>query len=269
MNETCLVGFEYIVEKVHEQELLLDSALARSMQTASGAGMRGEPLPYQFRSEWSVTCLLLLCFLLFSYALKNGRKYIFQHLKSLFQHKERNSLFDDTSGSSNGAVIILPLLSCIFYGLFFYCYSVEKFPALLYVTPHEAMIGIYILIAFFYLLLKWGSYTFVNWIFFEKEGSRVWIQAYFDTLSGQCFLLFPVILLIIYYNLWFHIGSIFILFILIFAKILLYYKGFLNFFSQSYGFLHFILYFCALEMVPLLLLAKGILYINQIVILNF
>ena len=67
----------------------------------------------------------------------------------------------------------------------------------------------------------------------------------------------------------FHIGSIFMLFILVFAKILLYYKGFRNFFSQSYGFLHLILYFCALEMVPLSLLVKGILYINQIVILNF
>lgn len=267
MKETSTIGFEYIAEKMHEQQLQLDSALMRSIQETPG--MRGEALPYQFRSEWSVTCLLLFCFLLLSYALKNGKKYIFQHLKSLFQHKERSSLFDDTSGSSNGAVVVLSSLTCVFYGLFFFCYSIEKFPSLVFVTPREAIIGMYVFVAFFYVLLKWGSYNFINWIFFEKEQKRRWIQSYFDTLCGQCLLLFPLILLLVYYNLDFHIGSIFMLFILVFAKILLYYKGFRNFFSQSYGFLHLILYFCALEMVPLLLLVKGILYINQIVILNF
>ena len=57
MKETSTIGFEYIAEKMHEQQLQLDSALMRSIQETPG--MRGEALPYQFRSEWSVTCLLL------------------------------------------------------------------------------------------------------------------------------------------------------------------------------------------------------------------
>ena len=93
MNDTCSVGFEYIVEKVHEESLQLDSALVRSMQTVSG--MPGEVLPYQIRSEWSVTCLLLFCFLVFSHIVKNGKKYIIQHIRSLFQRKDRSSLFDE------------------------------------------------------------------------------------------------------------------------------------------------------------------------------
>ena len=66
MKETSTIGFEYIAEKMHEQQLQLDSALMRSIQETPG--MRGEALPYQFRSEWSVTCLPLascsvwLCF---------------------------------------------------------------------------------------------------------------------------------------------------------------------------------------------------------------
>lgn len=267
MNDTCSVGFEYIVEKVHEESLQLDSALVRSMQTVSG--MPGEVLPYQIRSEWSVTCLILFCFLVFSHIVKNGKKYIIQHIRSLFQRKDRSSLFDEVQGTDNGYTMVFPLLTCICYGLFFYYYSVESFPALVYVTPHEALIGGYILLSIFYMLFKWGSYNFVNWVFFEKEQSKAWIQTYFDLLSAQCFLLLPIILFIIYFRPDVIISNILIAFTLISAKILLFYRGFRNFFNQSYGFLHFILYFCALEMVPLLLLVKGILYINQIVILNF
>ena len=72
MKETSTIGFEYIAEKMHEQQLQLDSALMRSIQETPG--MRGEALPYQFRSEWSVTCLLLFCFLLLSYALCSNTK---------------------------------------------------------------------------------------------------------------------------------------------------------------------------------------------------
>ena len=40
MKETSTIGFEYIAEKMHEQQLQLDSALMRSIQETPG--MRGE-----------------------------------------------------------------------------------------------------------------------------------------------------------------------------------------------------------------------------------
>ena len=269
MNDTCSIGFEYVVEIAHKQELQLDSALVKSVQAVSTVGMQGVPLPYRIHSEWSVTCLFLICFFVFAHVVKNGKKYIVQHIKALFQRKERSSLFDDAQSTDNGYTVAFPLLTCICYGLFFYDYSVTAFPALAYVTPHEALIGVYIFLSVAYMLFKWGSYRFVNWVFFEKERGRVWIQTYFDILSALCFILFPLMLFIVYFRPGFAISNVLIAITVLIAKILLFYKGFRNFFSQSYGFLHFILYFCALEMVPLLLLAKGILYMNQIVILNF
>lgn len=62
MNDTCSIGFEYVVEIAHKQELQLDSALAKSVQAVSTVGMQGGPLPYRIHSEWSVTCLFLICF---------------------------------------------------------------------------------------------------------------------------------------------------------------------------------------------------------------
>ena len=108
-----------------------------------------------------------------------------------------------------------------------------------------------------------------DWIFFDKERNKYWIQTYFDLVSGASFLLFPVVLLIIYFNLGIQTSKTLIIFLLVFAKILLFYKSIRNFFKHVYGFLHFILYFCALEIIPLILFWKGITYINNILVLKF
>ena len=60
-----------------------------------------------------------------------------------------------------------------------------------------------------------------------------------------------------------------ILLVVLFTKILLFYKCIRNFFSYLHGFLHLILYFCTLEIIPDLLLWKGIEYVNKVLILNF
>lgn len=104
--------------------------------------------------------------------------------------------------------------------------------------------------------------------FFDKERNNYWIQTYFDLVSGISFLLFPVMLLIIYFNLGIQTSKVLIVFLLLFAKILLFYKSIRNFFKHVYGFLHFILYFCALEIIPLILFWKGITYINNILVLK-
>ena len=47
------------------------------------------------------------------------------------------------------------------------------------------------------------------------------------------------------------------------AKILTFYKSFTIFFYQKGGFLQIILYFCALEMIPLMMLWSGLLVITE------
>ncbi|MBP3663762.1 MAG: DUF4271 domain-containing protein, partial [Tyzzerella sp.] len=48
----------------------------------------------------------------------------------------------------------------------------------------------------------------------------------------------------------------------------LFWKCFCNFFEKFYGALHLILYFCALEIMPDLILWKGIEMMNNNLILN-
>ena len=90
-----------------------------------------------------------------------------------------------------------------------------------------------------------------------------------DLQIGTGVLLFPVVLLIVYFDLKPDIAKTLVVIILCFAKILLFYKCIKNFFNHFHGCLHLILYFCTLEIIPDLLLWKGINYISHILILNF
>ena len=70
MSETCHPGIAYILQLYTEEQSRVDTALTHSVcHMSKEDGMRGMELPYQLRSDWMVTCVLFLCFILVSYVL--------------------------------------------------------------------------------------------------------------------------------------------------------------------------------------------------------
>ena len=60
-------------------------------------GMPGEPLPYLFRSDWVITCILCLCTLVLVLVVSKGKKHLYQQLNHFFLNRERNSMFDEVA----------------------------------------------------------------------------------------------------------------------------------------------------------------------------
>ena len=128
--------------------------------------------------------------------------------------------------------------------------------------------GIYIGVLISYLIIKWFIYSFINWVFFEKEKNKLWIEAVFNIIAALGFILFITALYIVFLDSEFHFSAKIILIIIFISKILLFYKCFRYFFRGFHGVLHLILYFCTLEIIPDLFLWKGIELINSILILK-
>lgn len=269
MNKVNHIGFSQIQELYTQHVEEIDNALQQSQEKHSTTGMPGEPLPYQLRSDLPITCVVFLCFFLIIYALRNGKKYLHQHLKSFFRHKERAGLFDDTSNFDIRYTLTLGSISCMSAGLFIYDFFSKTEYTLFQTIPHSIILLVYILCILLTIAGKALLSQFINWIFFDKEKNRTWITSYFDLLSGASLVLFPLSLLVIYFNLDFNFSKSFVLIVVICFKILLFYKCIRNFFNHFHGILHLILYFCSLEIIPLLFLWKGLAYINNILILNF
>ena len=87
--------------------------------------------------------------------------------------------------------------------------------------------------------------------------------------SLEGILLFPSVLLLAY----FHIPPQSVVYycatVVVLAKILTFYKAHVTFFRQNADFLQIILYFCALEMIPLFALWGGLAVIVNFLKVNF
>lgn len=271
MNESSRPGITDLFQLYQQEQEQIQQALIREQCRTSQpiSGMEGIPLPYQLRSDWMVTGILFLCFILVSYVLAHGKKYLGQKFKNFALSKQRASLFDDTTASDVRYTLALIFQTCILSGFCVYDYFSDRESLLFDTVPHSLLLGIYIGSIVLFFAIKWLLYSLVNWIFFNKGKNRVWIESYFGVLVGAGFLLFPVVLLIIYFDLPSETAPYFILFIIIIAKIPLFYKCFSNFFNTFYGSFHLILYFCALEILPDFVLWKGISIANNILFLNF
>ena len=233
------------------------------------SGFEGTLISYSPRTDDAIALTLLACFFLSSIALARGKKFLSQQVKDFVLHRERTSIFDSSTAADVRYLLVLVLQTCVLSGITFLNYFHDTCPALMDHVSSLLLLGIYVGFCLAYFLLKWLLYMFLGWTFFDKNKTNIWLESYSALIYYVGFALFPFVLFLVYFDLSLTnlviIGSI----ILIFTKILMFYKWIKLFFHQFSGLFLLILYFCALEIVPCLLLYQGMIQINNILLIKF
>lgn len=233
------------------------------------SGFEGTPISYSPRTDDAIALTLLACFFLSSIALARGKKFLSQQVKDFVLHRERTSIFDSSTAADVRYLFVLVLQTCVLSGITFLNYFHDTCPALMDHVSSLLLLGIYVGFCLAYFLLKWLLYMFLGWTFFDKNKTNIWLESYSALIYYVGFALFPFVLFLVYFDLSLTnlviIGSI----ILIFTKILMFYKWIKLFFHQFSGLFLLILYFCALEIVPCLLLYQGMIQMNNILLIKF
>ena len=233
------------------------------------SGFEGTPISYSPRTDDAIALTLLACFFLSSIALARGKKFLSQQVKDFVLHRERTSIFDSSTAADVRYLLVLVLQTCVLSGITFLNYFHDTCPALMDHVSSLLLLGIYVGFCLAYFLLKWLLYMFLGWTFFDKNKTNIWLESYSALIYYVGFALFPFVLFLVYFDLSLTnlviIGSI----ILIFTKILMFYKWIKHFFHQFSGLFLLILYFCALEIVPCLLLYQGMIQMNNILLIKF
>lgn len=233
------------------------------------SGFEGTPISYSPRTDDAIALTLLACFFLSSIALARGKRFLSQQVKDFVLHRERTSIFDSSTAADVRYLLVLVLQTCVLSGITFLNYFHDTSPALMNQVSPLLLLGIYVGFCLAYFLLKWLLYMFLGWTFFDKNETNIWLESYSALIYYVGFALFPFVLFLVYFDLGLTnlviIGSI----ILIFTKILMFYKWIKLFFHQFSGLFLLILYFCALEIVPCLLLYQGMIRMNNILLIKF
>ena len=232
-------------------------------------GVEGIPLPYLPGRDDVVSLILLGCFLASAYVLSYSYKFLLQLGNDFLLHRERASIFATSTGSDMRYLVSLVMQTCVLSGLYiFLCFS-DLNPNLVSQAGSLRLVGICVGGCMIYLCLKWLVYSLLGWIFFDRGIRSFWMNSYSTLLYYFGLFLFPALLLVVYLDLSLQNTVIIGLFLFGLVKMLILYKWIKLFCDNFFGGLLLILYFCALEIIPCLLLYKGMTQLNDYWIIKF
>lgn len=231
-------------------------------------GVSGDPIPYAIANDNFFTGLLIGCFVLALVAFSQSRKFISRQAKNFFFVPHEHVTQIPETANEIRFQIFLVLQTYLLLALFFFFYSNAYVGEAFMLAPYP-VIAIYTGVGFSYFLLKVFLYWFTGWVFFDRRNNELWLKSFLFIVSMEGVALFPVVVLQAFFGMPMQTAVIYAIVLLVFVKMLTFYKTYIIFFRKKGSFLQNILYFCALEIIPMLALGGVMITINGYLKINF
>ena len=231
-----------------------------------GDRIAGESQPYLLRNDDGVIGALLLLFISCLMIAVYAKRYLGNTIKHFFEKKRHNTIFEDSDDAQMHGRSLLVLQTAVALGILLFNHFHADTLCTLERIPTLILFGANIAICYVLFIGKIFIYNSVNRTLFSPEQRRSWHEGYVLILMCAGLLLMPVAILSLYSQIDVNTQLHFVILIGVFCEILLFYKTFRTFFNNGLGYLHLILYFCALEITPYLILWSISTYSNQIII---
>ena len=215
-------------------------------------GVAGDPVPYSVRNDNIITSLLLACFIFAVIAFANARRFIIRQAKDvIYLPHEGTTEFSETSNEIRFQLTLV-LITSLLIALLFYFYTLRYIGETFVLRSQYTLITIFLGITVGYFLLKVALYSFVNQVFFDSKRNQQWIKALLFIISIEGVLFFPALVFGAYFELDINKVITYVIIAVVIVKLLTIYKCYIIFFRRNVVHLQIILYFCTLEMIPLL-----------------
>ena len=201
--------------------------------------------------------LLLAGLLAVALSYHTGYKYIGNLMHYMFSTRRRGNLFEDHTLHETTMLTALMANTCIVQGFFIY-YAVQLFcPSLAPLLKGSTFlhIALFTALAAGFTIAQWLVFKVLGYTFTDKIGARLWVEGFKATQSLVGLLLLPVLVLLLLYpthgKLLLSIGAV----LYLVARLIFIVKGFRIFYSNLPSIVYFLLYLCAVEIVPLAVMA--------------
>ena len=226
-------------------------------------GIPGTPVPYRLRSDVFVMSTLLLSFFVAMYILSRSMHVLQMQMKNFFFKRDRNQIFTLKSDNEMKNQFFIVLLACFLLSILFFNYTEMRMTTVFNQVSPYMLLGLDMGIFLLYYVVKYIGYMMVNWVFFPLQSRSQWMNAYNFIVLSKALCLLPVVLLVVYFDMPIHITLTLVGVIVGLFGLLVIFKAKQIFFGDIFGLCHLFLYFCTLELAPLLFLLKMLVIANE------
>ena len=231
-------------------------------------GVAGDPVPYTIKNDDLISSLLLACFIIIIWAFIRVRSFFVKELKNFF-YLHRIQVVNYETTRELRYQLLLVLQTGLLLSVLFYLYVVHYMADTFILTSQFLLIWIYLLVFLAYFLVKTLLYSLIHFVFWDGKKNVQWMHAFVLLVSMEGILLLPVVLLLVYVELPLELMAVLTVFVLVFVKFLSFYKSY-NIFFRQIGFkLQIFLYFCALEIMPIVILWSVLVMMTNCLKINY
>lgn len=223
-------------------------------------GIQGELPPYHISRDPLITVTLLGLFFLLCMLWGRSRSLLILQLKNTFLPRHRSEQPNE-AGNDHLSLPLYLLNSIVTLAVLVYHLKLTTLPLFPFM-PGYLLLGATALAITAYGMVKMCLYLAVDWVFLDGINNYKHHQAILWIFTFEGLSLYPLICLSIYADFSPSLTLLAASFVIIFCKMIQFYKGVKIFFSNFFGLLLNILYFCTLELIPLLIIVKVVVDIN-------
>lgn len=216
-------------------------------------GVVGDPVPYTVSGDDLITGVLLGCFILAMLAFSKSKRFLEKQVKTFFYQPRGRTTEVTETGEEIRFQFFFVFQTCLLLALLFFFYS-RTYVTDIFVLEYYQIMGIYTAALVLYFMAKTLVYTFTNWVFFDRKKNGQWMKVRLFLVSMEGVALFPIVMLLSYFDVSMKSAVIYAIIVIVLIKLLTLYKSYAIFFRQTGSFVQIILYFCALEIIPMLAL---------------
>lgn len=229
-------------------------------------GVAADPVPYSRGKDNAITSLLIICLIIAAVAVGKSKLFIIRNTKKFFSAndgRQRKLMANETASEVNFQ-LILATITCALLAIVFYFFSSEDVADIVGQPVQYWSLTLYFAAFLIYMIIRFGLYNCIGWVFFSPSQNQQWNMSLLLITALEAVALLPIVMLITYFNMDIQTAINYVIIAYIIFSTITFFKAYLIFFRRKGGFFQMILYFCALEIVPFVMLIGGLFELNNI-----
>ncbi|MDR1201013.1 MAG: DUF4271 domain-containing protein [Tannerellaceae bacterium] len=210
--------------------------------------------------------LLIALLIMFALVYRSNYRLFSKMIRDVFYIKERLSLFETVGGNEfifrNFMIFQSLFLSALFIFAVGYVYRFFDFSD---VRSNLLLISIIFLCVVLYYYFRQFFYGLIGFVFTDPEKYRFWKTNYYAITGFWGVLLYIPVCWLVFIGKYIEIPlALFIVWYILY-RFWLIYKSIRIFHVRNTGFVYIFLYLCAQEILPLLFIYKGLVYLYNVI----